>query len=71
MQEVVGKKRRNIRTLSMREKDPSYEVIFNSYNCAWMHRHFRDLLGHLLTVHPTPVKKEVIKDMLVCSILSS
>jgi hypothetical protein len=68
VQEVCKGKRRNIRTNSAKAKgaNVSYEQTFNAYNCRWMHKHFRALLRHLLTIQPTAVPLNVLKDMLVC-----
>lgn len=65
MQETVQKKRRYIRNMSSRATDPSYEQTFNSYNCEWLHKHFRPLLGHLMRAHPVAAPFNVIGDMLV------
>jgi hypothetical protein len=62
---VVARKRGYIRSLSLRTSNPSHDETFNAFNRAWLHKHFKTLLGHLLTFHPSAVDKEIIVDLLV------
>jgi hypothetical protein len=66
MQEVIKKKRRNVRQLSTRTlPGPAPDVHFNSYNIEWLHKWFIRLTGASLNVHVTVVPRPVIAHLLV------